>query len=48
MQDVVKTMDEVYQAGTDPLGLGRQSADLSALNAAGAGQQGSSKKGTRP
>jgi len=36
LQDVVKTMDEVYQAGADPLGLGRQPADLAALDAADA------------
>jgi hypothetical protein len=48
LQDVVKTLDEVYQAGADPLGLGRQPADLAALDAADARQQASGKKGTRP
>lgn len=48
LQDVVKTMDEVYQAGADPLGLGRQPADLAALDAANARQQGAGKTGTRP
>ncbi|HSJ52815.1 MAG TPA: hypothetical protein VLC52_03625 [Anaerolineae bacterium] len=48
LQDVVKTMDEVYQAGADPLGLGRQPADVAALDAASARQQSSGKKGTRP
>ena len=28
LQDVVQTMDEVYQAGTDPLGLGLAATDL--------------------
>jgi hypothetical protein len=35
LQDIVHTMDEVYQTGTDPLGLGLSSADLAALDAAG-------------
>ncbi len=48
LQDVVKTLDEVYQAGADPLGLGRQPADIGALDAASAAQQSSGKKGTRP
>ena len=48
LQDVVKTMDEVYQAGTDPLGLGRQPADIAALDAADARQQAAGQKGTRP
>ncbi|MGD8904357.1 MAG: hypothetical protein PVI67_12395 [Anaerolineae bacterium] len=36
LQDVVQTMDEVYQSGLDPLGLGRSPAELAA---SGAGQQ---------
>jgi hypothetical protein len=35
LQDVVQTMDEVYQAGTDPLGLGLSTADVAALDAHG-------------
>jgi len=35
LQDVVHTMDEVYQAGTDSLGLGSGTADLVALDAGG-------------
>jgi hypothetical protein len=34
LQDVVHTMDEVYQAGTDSLGLGLSTAELAALNTA--------------
>jgi hypothetical protein len=34
LQDVVVTLDEVYQAGTDSLGLGLGSADLAAMDAA--------------
>jgi hypothetical protein len=48
LQDVVKTLDEVYQAGADPLGLGRQPADVAALDAGAVRQQASGKKGTRP
>jgi hypothetical protein len=48
LQDVVKTMDEVYQAGADPLGLGRDPAEIAAMNAGDARQQGSGKGGTRP
>jgi len=33
LQDVVHTVDEVYQAGTDPLGLGLTTAELAALDA---------------
>jgi hypothetical protein len=33
LQDVVHTMDEVYQAGTDPMGLGLTSTELAALDA---------------
>ncbi len=33
LQDVVHTMDEVYQAGTDPLGLGLTASELAALDA---------------
>jgi hypothetical protein len=36
LQDVVQTMDEVYQSGMDPLGLGRSPDELAV---AGAGQQ---------
>jgi hypothetical protein len=35
LQDVVTTMDEVYHAGADPLGLGLSAADLAALDAQG-------------
>jgi hypothetical protein len=35
LQDVVHTLDEVYQAGADPLGLGLSAADLAALDAGG-------------
>jgi hypothetical protein len=35
LQDVVQTMDEVYQAGADPLGLGLSTADVTALDAQG-------------
>jgi hypothetical protein len=42
LQDVVQTMDQMYQAGTDPLGLGLSAAELAALNAPGQG----AKKGT--
>ena len=43
LQDVVTTMDEVYQAGADPLGLGLSAADLAALDALNAGSQASSR-----
>ena len=33
LQDVVQTMDEVYQAGTDPLGVGLSATELAALDA---------------
>jgi tetratricopeptide (TPR) repeat protein len=33
LQDVVQTMDEVYHAGTDPLGLGLSAADIPTLSA---------------
>lgn len=33
LQDVVQTVDEVYQSGADTLGLGLSTADLAALNA---------------
>jgi hypothetical protein len=33
LQDIVQTMDEMYQAGTDPLGIGLDAAELAALNA---------------
>jgi hypothetical protein len=33
LQDVVQTMDEVYHAGADPLGLGLSAAELAALDA---------------
>jgi hypothetical protein len=35
LQDVVHTMDEVYQAGSDPLGLGLGIASLGTLDAGG-------------
>ncbi|MEJ2734205.1 MAG: hypothetical protein P8189_11675 [Anaerolineae bacterium] len=37
LQDVVQTMDEVYQAGTDPLGLGLSATELAALDALDSG-----------
>jgi hypothetical protein len=46
LQDVVHTMDEVYRAGTDPLGLGTAAAtDLSALAAQDAGQRAQGRAG---
>lgn len=39
LQDVVQTMDEVYHAGTDPLGLGLSAADMAALSVLDAGAQ---------
>ncbi len=39
LQDVVHTMDEVYQASSDPLGLGLSSVDMAALDALDAGGQ---------
>ncbi|MCL7451745.1 MAG: hypothetical protein M8467_01720 [Anaerolineae bacterium] len=42
LQDVVHTLDEVYQAGADPLGLGLSASELSSLPAAG--QQGAGKQ----
>jgi len=39
LQDVVQTMDEVYHAGTDPVGLGLSAADMAALSALDAGAQ---------
>ena len=35
LQDVVRSMDEVYRSGTDALGLGLSPADLAALDAQG-------------
>jgi hypothetical protein len=35
LQDVVTTMDEVYHAGVDPLGLGLDQVDLATLDAGG-------------
>jgi hypothetical protein len=37
LQDVVDTMDEVYQASADPLGLGLTAQELTTLNASGQG-----------
>jgi len=37
MQDIVHTLDEVYQAGADPLALGLSPAELAALDAQGQG-----------
>ncbi len=37
LQDVVQTMDEVYQAGTDPLGVGLSATELAALDALDSG-----------
>jgi hypothetical protein len=45
LQDVVHTMDEVYQVGTDPLALDLSGVDLAALDALDAGGQ-VTKKGT--
>ncbi len=39
LQDVVQTMDQVYRAGADPLGLGLSTADVAALDALGAAVQ---------
>jgi hypothetical protein len=48
LQDVVQTLDEVYQAGADPLGLGLSGTELSGLPARGqappAAQQGTSRR----
>jgi hypothetical protein len=44
LQDVVQTMDEVYQAGTDPLGLGLTEEEIAAAGALGAGQQSTGKR----
>ena len=43
LQDVVQTMDEVYQAGTDPLGLGLTQEEIAA-GAVQAGQQSARKR----
>jgi hypothetical protein len=40
MQDIVHTLDEVYQAGTDPLGLSLSPAELAALDAQAQSSQG--------
>jgi len=42
LQDVVRSMDEVYQTGTDALGTGLSAADLAALDA----QAKNARKGT--
>lgn len=39
LQDVVQTLDEVYQAGTDPLGLGLTATDLRASGTSGGQSQ---------
>lgn len=39
LQDVVQTMDEVYQTGTDPLGLGLTADELAAAGASSAAQK---------
>jgi hypothetical protein len=44
LQDVVQTMDEVYQAGTDPLGLGLTQEEIAAAGAVQAGQQSTRKR----
>ena len=44
LQDVVQTMDEVYQTGTDPLGLGLTEKEIAAASAIGAGQQPARKR----
>jgi hypothetical protein len=45
LQDVVTTMDEVYQVGSDPLGL--SAADLAALDALDAGAQTAQSRTTK-
>ncbi len=45
LQDVVQTLDEVYQAGVDPMGLGLPTADPAA---APAGKQTSQQRGRQP
>jgi hypothetical protein len=40
LQDVVTTVDEVYQAGADPLGLGLGAPDLSAFDTGQTTQKG--------
>jgi hypothetical protein len=39
LQDVVQTMDQVYQTGTDPLGLGLTTDELAAASASSAAQK---------
>jgi hypothetical protein len=46
LQDVVHTMDEVYHAGTDPLGLGFSTANMATLSMLDSEGQ-APKKGTR-
>jgi hypothetical protein len=46
LQDVVHTMDEVYRAGTDPLGLSTK--ELAALDAAAGGAQATGQRATGP
>ncbi len=48
LQDVVHTMDEVYQAGTDPLGLGLSAVDMAALDALDAGGQSTTARSPSP
>lgn len=46
LQDVVQTMDEVYRAGTDPLGLGLDASSLAAPPGAGSSRRaGAGQKG---
>jgi hypothetical protein len=44
LQDVVQTMDEVYQAGSDPLGLGLSATDMAALSTLDASGQTARKR----
>ncbi len=44
LQDVVHTMDEVYQAGTEPLGLGLSATEMAALSTANARGQASPRR----
>jgi hypothetical protein len=47
LQDVVQTLDEVYQAGTDPLGLGLPVTDLKATGASAVQSRTTGHKTTR-
>ncbi len=47
LQDVVQTLDQVYQAGTDPLGLGLAMPDLAATGGSAAPGQAAGQRTTR-